>query len=146
MVWDTKKYYQEHKSQYLGYREKNRQRATERAKLWFHSVKNDPYWKQKILDWTIKSRMKRKIDLYNLYKGKCAHCECRDIRVLQLDHIHNNGAAHRKKMSSTVLITALLRGKIDKSDYQLLCANCNWIKRLHMPDVTTLELLNKIAN
>ena len=55
---------------------------------------------------------------------------CTDSRCLQIDHVLSDGAKRRKesgkegsRLYNTVLKTP--PGEI----YQLLCANCNWIKR-----------------
>lgn len=56
-------------------------------------------------------------------------CGFSDSRALQFDHIHGNGAENRRKrrMSSSTLYRHILKVKGD--GFQLLCANCNWIKR-----------------
>jgi hypothetical protein len=52
---------------------------------------------------------------------------CTDERCLQLDHINGGG----KKEYTTLNHSTSLYNKVmkDKTGYQLLCANCNWIKR-----------------
>jgi len=61
--------------------------------------------------------------------GKCIRCGFSDIRALQIDHVNGGGnkelkawAYNRRKYYQMVF---------DNSDgkYQLLCANCNWIKK-----------------
>jgi hypothetical protein len=62
--------------------------------------------------------------------GKCAWCGFDDIRALQLDHIHGNGSSERKSMSQySVYKKIFLSVSENKKEYQVLCANCNWIKR-----------------
>src|SRR5687768_8083485 len=67
-----------------------------------------------------------------LYGGRCVHCGLDDTRVLQLDHVNNDGKAHRLavgKDPTKVLLEAErdhLAG--DGSRFQLLCANCHVIK------------------
>lgn len=58
-----------------------------------------------------------------------------DIRCLQVDHL-NREAKHREKKngqatdgSEMYLRTILKEIQLGSKDYQLLCANCNWIKR-----------------
>ena len=56
---------------------------------------------------------------------------CTDSRCLQIDHVRGDGAERRKtkeESSKSTLYNTVLKtppGEI----YQLLCANCNWIKR-----------------
>ena len=62
--------------------------------------------------------------------GKCIKCGNNDYRVLQIDHINSDGYKERKTTghnNSYYVVKAILNG--EKKKYQLLCANCNWIKR-----------------
>lgn len=63
-----------------------------------------------------------------LFGNKCAHCGFSDHRALQIDHVNDDGWIERhKKFSSIVFLRRIL--KEGTEGYQLLCANCNWIKR-----------------
>jgi len=60
-----------------------------------------------------------------------------DVDVLQIDHIKDNGAAERRaikgKFGNAVFETNIYYARVIKgntTDYQLLCANCNWRKRV----------------
>ena len=65
----------------------------------------------------------------SLYGAVCAHCGFTDIRALQLDHKFGNGAYERKKLK--LAGSSLYRRVLQNPDeYQLLCANCNWIKKV----------------
>lgn len=71
--------------------------------------------------------------------GKCAHCGFTDERALQFDHVHGDGhkdvrpsdAAGRRQRKSVGLGTYYKRiaEHREPGRFQLLCANCNWIKR-----------------
>ena len=56
---------------------------------------------------------------------KCRRCGFSDERALQIDHIAGNGCKERALGSYRLYRRVLAH----KKDYQLLCANCNWIKR-----------------
>ena len=56
------------------------------------------------------------------------HCGHTDPRVLQVDHLHGGGSAHRKKIGASP-ITLFKAIKENPDQFQLLCANCNWVKR-----------------
>lgn len=73
-----------------------------------------------------------------LYGSKCAVCGFTDKRALQFDHKFRPYGAYSKKnhIHGPVLCSALLRGIANKEDYQVLCANCNWIKRHDNHEVT----------
>jgi hypothetical protein len=62
---------------------------------------------------------------------------CTDVRALQFDHVRGGGSAELRQGYGGGL-AHLYRIRTDikyaeltnqRSDYQLLCANCNWIKR-----------------
>ena len=68
-----------------------------------------------------------KEQVYNKLGRKCVGCGFDDIRALQIDHINGGGNKDRR---STTPINYLLRViKDTEQQYQILCANCNWIKR-----------------
>jgi len=60
--------------------------------------------------------------------GVCVTCDFADRRALQIDHIDGGGAADRKSFKSA---TDYYRYIADApTGYQILCANCNAIKRI----------------
>ena len=76
------------------------------------------------------SRMRLKDKCFTLFGSVCKRCGFSDARALQVDHI--NGAKEGRTAtyrSGAKLYSAILRGDKDKTLFQLLCANCNWIKR-----------------
>jgi hypothetical protein len=58
--------------------------------------------------------------------GKCARCPVDDFRCLQIDHVNGGGTKERSRIGPLAIYRKIIRGA---SGYQLLCANCNWIKR-----------------
>ncbi len=78
-----------------------------------------------------------KIETFMAYGGvSCATIGCAvvDIDVLTLDHINNNGAAHRKSLNMKNGGSGFYR-KLQKDNYppgyQVLCLNCNYKKYLN---------------
>jgi len=70
--------------------------------------------------------------------GRCSNPDCKwmnddgtigctDERCLQIDHVDSGGSKERKKIAPHTLLKKVLEDK--NGSYQLLCANCNWIKR-----------------
>lgn len=61
--------------------------------------------------------------------NKCVRCGFSDPRALQIDHITGNGYIQRRasNVSSRSICSDIIGG--NTKDYQILCANCNWIKR-----------------
>ena len=77
-----------------------------------------------------KYQEKRQLILEKL-GNKCVNCGFNDYRALQIDHIHGNGSKETRKIGTSGLYRKILSMNITdiKKEYQLLCANCNWIKR-----------------
>jgi len=86
--------------------------------------------KKRLQDCNNKYREKRKLILEKL-GNKCIKCGFSDYRALQIDHIHGNGSKETRKIGINGLYRKILSMNRDdiKKEYQLLCANCNWIKR-----------------
>lgn len=58
--------------------------------------------------------------------NKCQSCGIDDIRLLQIDHKNGGGTQHRKKGNHYSYYKSI-RDNIE--GYQILCPNCNWLKR-----------------
>ena len=81
---------------------------------------------------TNKSRVKVRLDMIKEYGGKCCHCGISDVDVLDIDHIHNNGAEQRRDgLYGYNLYRLLKKNNWPKDNFQLLCKNCNWKKELN---------------
>lgn len=52
---------------------------------------------------------------------------CTDTRILQFDHVNGGGTQERNKMASYETLCKEVLSDI-AGKFQLLCANCNWIK------------------
>lgn len=63
--------------------------------------------------------------------GRCAVCQIEDTRVLQIDHIAGNAREDRqRKRVGGKLYRFIINHPVQaKREYQVLCANHNWIKR-----------------
>lgn len=76
-----------------------------------------------------------RLGLVELLGSKCVVCKNDDPRVLQIDHIDGHGLQDRKRFTTSERAgTPMYRYYLDhpeeaKQKLQLLCANCNWIKR-----------------
>lgn len=69
----------------------------------------------------------RRQEVLALLGGKCRHCGYMDDRALQVDHVHGRGRYDR---SGTLSYYNRVKREWNTGKYQLLCANCNWIKCL----------------
>lgn len=69
--------------------------------------------------------------------GKCVKCGIDDVRVLQIDHINGGGTRESKLRGNLFAYRRVINGD---SDLQLLCANCNWIKRHERKEYAQLRI------
>lgn len=87
-------------------------------------------------DYVKEWRDRRKKVIIDLLGGICVVCGFDDERALQFDHIHGDGKTDWKKNNRHGYLTHVLNSVMAKEDkFQLLCANCNWIKRFENHEV-----------
>lgn len=79
--------------------------------------RNDPLYRQ---------RVKQKA--FRHYGSKCIRCGFSDIRSLSIDHIDGFSCLWPSKRRGTELYRWLIKRHFPKG-FQLLCMNCQWIKR-----------------
>jgi hypothetical protein len=105
---------------------KNKERDIARALLWHKNNRERWMFTRRL------HRKKLKEQVIAHLGGKCKHCGFADVRALQIDHVFNDGYAERKKTSGirNSATCKYLRHVLadEEGRYQLLCANCNWIK------------------
>jgi hypothetical protein len=108
---NNKKYYRTHQKEVINYRSRSReQRKFYRQEHWY----------------------KLKMQAYLILGNKCSNPNCAvpggmtDIRALQVDHINGGGTKEIRNFGNDYIYRKIIDGK---KGYQLLCANCNWIKR-----------------
>jgi hypothetical protein len=89
----------------------------------------------------------RKLQALNIFNNKCINhmknfgCECTDIRCLQFDHINGGGNKQRRKLGSIAILSYILK---HPKEFQLLCANCQWIKRYEKEEHGQKEINKKV--
>lgn len=74
-----------------------------------------------------------KIKVIRHYSGGkmcCARCKFSDIRTLTLDHINGGGNKHRSELGGCKSVYRSLVKNNFPSGYQILCMNCQFIKRV----------------
>ncbi len=123
-------------------------RSKEYKKIWWRTHSNKPkyfkhltfadkleYAKEYAKRPEVSLRNRRstlRLSIINLLGGECVRCGVRDLRCLQLDHIDGGGSKDNKsRYRGTVqLYKYYLKHPSEANQkYQVLCANCNWVKR-----------------
>jgi len=82
----------------------------------------------------MRCRQKRKIEILSHYSNgtlRCAKCGFDDIRALTIDHIKGGGCRHKRELrvGSGEGFYQWLKHNNFPEGYQVLCANCQLIKR-----------------
>ena len=126
----TVEYYLQNKAQRIAYQKKYYSENSELIKL-----KNSEYNKK-----NYQKHLKEKQDYqkkhWNNIKIRtmtaigellCSKCGYDDIRALHIDHLNGNGTQHRKSFTSNKKFMAYV--EMNPKEFQILCANCNYIKR-----------------
>lgn len=77
--------------------------------------------------------------------GCCCKCGFSDDRALQIDHVKSGGSKElRLNMGYMIYHKQVIQDTTGK--YQLLCANCNWIKRYENDEHTKGKEFVKKSN
>lgn len=111
------------------WREKNNARAREISRA------GNAKFRATCPDSVVRSRAKdndrMRADILSFFGGACARCGVTDARVLQMDHKDGGGIKDREKGFSLFYRHRLIKNEpeVARFRFQLLCANCNWIKR-----------------
>lgn len=122
---------------------KNKERIQKQHREYYHKNKEGIYEKRKEYYLKYYEKIKERVRIYSQKKysgrrkriidalgGKCIRCGFTDIRALQIDHVNGHGGRERK---STINFSHDRYERMimeNKDRYQILCANCNWIKRV----------------
>jgi len=84
--------------------------------------------KDYVREYQRKLRRKWKLKAIKSLGGKCVKCGFSDFRALQIDHIERSTEKEKRRMGNTEYYKQIIL-ESQSGKYQLLCANCNWIKR-----------------
>lgn len=94
--------------------------------------------KEKHWNWKggINYNTKYRLSILEILGFKCYKCGFDDIRALQIDHVKGNGEKERRGKGTgnpyKIMLNKIIQGS---KDYQILCANCNWIKKSENKEV-----------
>jgi hypothetical protein len=76
-----------------------------------------------------RQNLELKVECFEKLGGCCVRCGYDiDQRALQIDHVHGGGTQERRRLKSTAALYRKVLADTE-GNYQLLCANCNQIKK-----------------
>jgi len=123
------KYHEKQMATHRKWVKENPDKVNQKAHRYYNRHKDKMEFKERCRSYNRKTR----IFVIEKMGGKCVKCGFSDWRALQIDHINGGGKKEieTKWKSSHKLYRYIRDAPIEeiKKEYQLLCANCNCIKR-----------------
>jgi len=117
---ETKSYYQRHRQELLKKSRDNYKNRSEKKKMEYAEKQ-------------VERKREVRQKLIKMFGGKCVKCGFDDWRALQIDHINGGGNKQRQEdkrfKDQRAMLKLFMEHPEEKSKCQLLCANCNWVKR-----------------
>ena len=74
-----------------------------------------------------RARVKKAV--YALLGDVCVQCGFSDARALNIDHVNGGGSKEGSAIGTDGIYRKILKMEHPENEYQILCCNCNWIKR-----------------
>lgn len=102
-----------------------KQKTSKYSKEYYTKNKNE------VLFRTRKYRLGLKRDMVDAYGGECTCCGEGQIEFLTVEHLNNDGKAHRSSLKTSTAVYRDLKKRGYPSDYTVLCFNCNIAKSLY---------------
>jgi hypothetical protein len=142
-----KKWREENREKYLAYSKKyNKEHREEQAERYRKNRKaicrqHHEYYvehRDALIVRSINYTVQKREAIITALGGKCCRCSFSDIRALQVDHVNGDGYKERRKYGNGYknykrILEQVLSGS---KDYQVLCANCNQIKKIENNETT----------
>lgn len=111
---------------YQKYQNKYRLNHKEYYREYMKDYYKDPINKAKRNKQRKETIRKLKVEVFNVYGGKCNCCGEKEISFLSIDHIYGRGKEHKQTINvcGTQFYYWLKKNNYPK-EYQCLCHNCN---------------------
>lgn len=125
---------QKHQSD-IAYRKRNREKIRAKNKIYYRE--NIEQYAKIRLAWGL--ALKQEVmTVYSKGVPQCVRCGYSDIRALSIDHINGKGSVHRRMINNTTY--RWLKKQGFPEGYQVLCMNCQFIKRIENREHGTKQL------
>jgi len=112
--------------------EKNKERALEQRKKYYEEHKKYYRSKGRLLFFDARVKAMK----YLNPSLNCEVCGIDDLRILTIDHKNNDGYRERKTKTNYQIYKSIIKLPFEEArkGYQVLCHNCNWIRRYNSED------------
>jgi len=120
----AKKYYHPDKTHKYGIHSRCKKCCQEEGKTYW--AKHESKMRHSFRSTERRKLVKGKI--FSILGHKCARCGFGDMRALQIDHVDGSGRKAKRGISIDRFYREILEN-LHTGKFQILCANCNWIKR-----------------
>lgn len=124
-------------SRYKLWYENNKEKAREQKKILMRKLRSEN--PEKYNEQSKKSKVKQRLKLFEMYGTVCSRCGFEDMRALSLDHVNNNGGEERRQLGERGVYKKA-KDVYDPETYQILCMNCQFIKRSEHSDHINLNV------
>lgn len=107
-----------------------RRQKARKAKTGFYATEKERYHDSHLMA-VRKTYYKAKQQVFEHYcpEGpRCTLCGFDDTRALSVDHLNGDGADHRRMLKGINIYRWIVRNDFP-TQFQVLCMNCQWIKR-----------------
>ena len=115
----------------------NVEKIRKKDRDWKASFYKDNFLKMR--EYAKQKRVALKDKIFIALGGKCLRCSFDDYRALQIDHVNGDSSSDKELMSQSRMkyySHVLVSVQSGFKKYQLLCANCNWIKKSENNEVS----------
>ncbi len=84
-----------------------------------------------------------KVSCFESFGGKCSSCSESDFHKLCIDHVFDSGWRKRDQDRSGIdIYRNIMNGSLERSEFQLLCFNCNYMKSRRILSVPSNPLVD----
>jgi hypothetical protein len=123
-------------SNYASWYYNNLEKAREQKRISMRKLRSEN--PEKYNEQSRKAKVREKLKIYVMYGNSCSICGFSDMRALSLDHIKNDGNIERKEFGERGVYRKA-KSEYRPDLYQILCMNCQFIKRAEHENHTDLN-------
>jgi hypothetical protein len=114
------------RASYAAWYARNKEKAREQKRVVMKKLRDEN--PEKYNSQSRKAKIREKLKLFLMYGNVCQICGFSDMRALSLDHVKDNGNEERRQLGERGVYRRA-KSEYRPDEYQILCMNCQFIKR-----------------